>query len=186
MGTAALMGAQAAGGLIGTTGTIIGGLRQAEALEAQADAAKNQAKFREAVGRADAERQAKRDERVRGAIRARLGVQGVDITGGSPLKVLEENAAMADVDRRNILLQGRMESDALRYQSKTLRSSATDTLIATGFNAGSSLLGSASAMGSTYQRGQGRAQQLDSLSGSGTHYQDSFRNQQIRFYTGGR
>lgn len=128
-------GAQAIGGIMGAKS-------QSQALEEQAQIAANNAYAARLKAKADAETQVIQATHVLNAQTADYAAAGVE--GGSVFAVMADSAANAELDRLNIVFNGRVKSDAYMAQAASdmdaasnVRKSAIFNLAATGFQAGS-------------------------------------------------
>lgn len=157
--------------------TAYSAVQQSEAADNNAKVAKRQAAWEQMRAKAEADRQAERDKRLLSTQRARIAAGGLDPADASPLQLLSETAAQANVDYRNILLGGEMESNRWRSQAAMARSESRNALIGGAFEATSKLASGASAYGK-YQ-----TQMKDA--GGGLRV-DDFYSQVSNAYTNGR
>lgn len=97
----------------GTAFSVIGALNQgraaSDAANYNAAVASRNAVVAQQQAAADAERQRRENVLRQGQIRAGYGASGVTLEG-SPLDVLENSAAMGELDRQTILYKGRLRS----------------------------------------------------------------------------
>ena len=112
-GTVATMGTvgsvlSTVGTVVGAVGAIQGGKADASAAQFNADAARREAASKEAAQRAQAQRQL-------GSIRAGVSKSGATMEG-TPLAVLSESAANAEIDALNTQYSGQRE--AALYESR--------------------------------------------------------------------
>ena len=148
-------------------GTAYSAVQQSEAADYNAKVAKRQAAWETMRSKAEADRQAERDQRLLATQRAHIAAGGLDPSDASPLQLLSETAAQSNVDYRNILLGGEMESNRLRSQAGMYRTQGRNALIGGAFQATSQLAGAASQYGQ-YQT------------------QASYQNRMNNAYTAGR
>lgn len=140
--------------LVGTAFSVIGALNQGQqaknAAEYNAAVARNNAIASRQQATVAAEAQARKSRAQLGSMRAAYGASGVSMEG-SPLDVLESSAAMAELDRQNILYSGELKAGG--YEStaglELMRGDAAET--GSYFSAGSALLSGASRMGAFSQ-----------------------------------
>ena len=116
------------GTAVGALGAIQGGKAEASSAQFNADAARQEAASREAAQRAQAQRQL-------GAIRAGVSKSGATMEG-TPLAVLSESAANAEIDALNTRYSGQRE--AALYESRGRNAKTAGYM-----RAGTSLLSSA-------------------------------------------
>ena len=135
---------------VGTIVSVFGAISQGNNAKAQAESdaafARRNAEISRQQAEADAAAQ-QRDARKRiGAARAAYGISGVDLEG-SPLDVLEESAANAELDKQNILYRGRLRE--IGYEDSAAQSTfAGGQAQSAGYmRAGSALLAGASSIG---------------------------------------
>lgn len=114
-----------AGTAVSTVGSVIGGIQEGNMLRANARAAQSQAA-------ADEEDIRRRNARVLSEVRARTGASGL-LMEGSPLEVLADDAAEAELEAQRRRWQGNVEAEQLR-------SRARGAMIGGFMNAGASLL----------------------------------------------
>lgn len=122
------MALQIAGTAASVMGAIQGGKAENSAAQFNADSARQEAASREAAQRSAAQRQL-------GSIRAGVSKSGATMEG-TPLTVLSESAANAEIDALNTQYSGQRE--AALYESKARNSRSAGYL-----RAGTSLLSSA-------------------------------------------
>lgn len=167
------------GALTGAAGTIYGAVQEKEAADYNAKVARRQAAWEQMRSQALADRQAEQDRKLLASQRARVSASGLDPSEATPLQLLTETAARANVDYRNILLDGQMRSDNLRSQASAYRVQGRNALIGGVLQASSQLAGGASQYGRyqsnlDYQRQlmnaytNGRGQQPPSTGGDWT------------------
>ena len=132
-GTVATMGTvgsvlSTVGTVVGAVGAIQGGRAEASSAQFNADAARREAASREAAQRAQA-------QRALGSIRAGVSKSGATMEG-TPLAVLSESAANAEIDALNTRYSGQRE--AALYESRGRNAKTAGYM-----RAGTSLLSSA-------------------------------------------
>lgn len=105
-----------------TAMTAIGQVRQGQAAKAAADynaqVANNNAAVAEQQAQSQAMVQGRRASMQNGALLANMAANGVDATEGSPLDILSQSAANAEMDRQNIVYNGRVKAQSLRNQAQ--------------------------------------------------------------------
>lgn len=135
---------------IGTAFSVIGALNQGQqaksAAEYNAAVANNNAIAARQQAAANAAAQQRKARLQIGSMRAGYGASGVGLEG-SPLDVLEQSAAMAELDRQNILYGGTLRSQGYQATAglELMRGDAAET--GSYLSAGSALLSGAAKMG---------------------------------------
>jgi Flp pilus assembly protein TadG len=109
-------------------GAISQGMAASKAADYNAQVAARNAQIYKQQAEADAEKQQREAYQRLGAMRYLYGASGVT-SEGSPLDVLAMSASLAELDRQNILYQGKLKSLGYTEQSNldTMRSSAALT-----------------------------------------------------------
>lgn len=128
-------------------GTAYSAVQQSDAADYNAKVAKRQAAWEQMRAKAEADRLAERDQRLLSTQRAHIAAGGLDPSDASPLRLLTETAAQANVDYRNILLGGEMQANNLRSRAGMYRTQGQDALIAGALGATSQLAGGAGRYG---------------------------------------
>lgn len=113
------------GGIAGAAGALSAGRSQQQASNYNAESARIEAESRAAAQRAE-------NTRRMGTLRANIGKSGAT-SAGTPLLVLAESAANAEIDALNTLYTGQRQSDLYRMQGSNARRAGN-------INAGTSLL----------------------------------------------
>lgn len=129
--------AMAGSALMGLTGAISSGQAQSASARYNAQVAANQAAYERQRAQIQADQQRDKDRHLMAAQRARMGAQGLDMTTGSPLVVLESTAAQADTDYRTILANGDVAAARAESQAALDRLSADTSLTSSWLSAGS-------------------------------------------------
>jgi hypothetical protein len=181
VGTALLVGGGTAGFTSATAGTAIaigltagsGALAAASQIEA-ANAAEDVARYnasirsiqaRDAVERGELEEREfrRRASRVLGAQRAAFGASGVQLDSGSPLDVLEDTAATAELDALTIRSNAQREAFAFEAGATAFRNEADNVRRLGQLQATGTILGSVGALtrtgiqsGISFGRSRGR------------------------------
>lgn len=133
--------------IAGTVMSVMGALQQGKA-------ASNAAKFNASVAdrnaliarqqaEEDVNRQRRDTRRRMGSIRARFGASGVDLAG-SPLDVIEDSAAEAELDALTIQHQGELKAQGFDINASMSRTRAKTERQAGFMRAGTALLSGAS------------------------------------------
>lgn len=133
-----VIGAIAAG--VGAVGAISGGNRAKRAANARAKQARYQAAYTRDQTAAAMIRQNKESRRVLGAMRAAYGAAGVTVEG-SPLDVLAESAANAELDRLTIKYSGELKAKGFDTDAKMSEAEASAIGSASMFKAAGAILG---------------------------------------------
>lgn len=120
------------GNMLQLAGTAIGAMGALQAGQAQANAANYNAALAQQTAAAEAERSRRASARQMGAIRAAIGKSGVT-SEGTPLMVLADSAAEAEIDAMNAMWSGNQRSNMLRREGSMARREGY-------YRAGSSLL----------------------------------------------
>ena len=128
-------------------GTAYSAVQQNDAAEYNAKVAQRQAAWEQMRAKAQADRQAERDQRLLATQRAHIAATGLDPSDATPLQLLTETAAQANVDYRNILLGGEMKANSLRTQADMYRTQGQNALIGGALGATSALASGASQYG---------------------------------------
>jgi hypothetical protein len=106
----------------GTAMQAIGQVRQGQAAKAAADynaqVANNNAIVAEQQAQSQAMVQGRRATMQNGGLLANMAANGVDVGEGSPLDILSQSAANAEMDRQNIIYNGRVKAQSLRNQAQ--------------------------------------------------------------------
>lgn len=97
---------------------------------AQVSAARNQAKAEEASAAAEADRIQRERRRHIGAARAKFGASGATVEG-TPLEVLGDLAAEAELDRQLALFGGRTRAHTARQRGTAAAIQGTGSLLGT-------------------------------------------------------
>ncbi|MPZ43949.1 MAG: hypothetical protein GEV05_11180 [Betaproteobacteria bacterium] len=130
---------QIAGTAFSVAGAISGASSQANAAKYNAQVAERNAQVSRAGAAADAQTLDRRARQRIGAARAAYGAAGVDLEG-SPLDVLEQSAAEAEMDKMNILYKGELQAMGMQ-DTAALNRSRADAAIGEGvYGAGRALL----------------------------------------------
>lgn len=114
---------------------VMGAAGQQQAAAAQAQAADYNAKTTQMQGKAEAERLQRESAREQGRLRAAIGKSGVT-TAGTPLMVMAESEANAELDILNTRWSTDRQVDLYKMQSKSAKTAGN-------IGAGSSLLSGA-------------------------------------------
>jgi alkanesulfonate monooxygenase SsuD/methylene tetrahydromethanopterin reductase-like flavin-dependent oxidoreductase (luciferase family) len=130
-------------GPLGIAVSVLGALSSASAERRAANfnaaAAERDAAVARQNAAADAQAQSREARRRIGAARAAYGAAGVALEG-SPLDVLEQSAAEAEMDKLNILYKGELQAMGYDDSAALSRSRAKDATTAGLFRAGSTVL----------------------------------------------
>lgn len=106
----------------GTAMTAIGQIRQGQAAKAAADynaqVANNNAIVAEQQSQSQAMVQGRRAMMQNGGLLANMAANGVEVGEGSPIDILSQSAANAEMDRQNIIYNGRVKAQSLRNQAQ--------------------------------------------------------------------
>lgn len=106
----------------GTAMTAIGQIRQGQAAKAAADynaqVANNNAIVAEQQSQSQAMVQGRRAMMQNGGLLANMAANGVEVGEGSPIDILSQSAANAEMDRQNIVYNGRVKAQSLRNQAQ--------------------------------------------------------------------
>jgi hypothetical protein len=138
--------------------TAVGQIRQGQAANAaahyNAQVANNNATAVEQQAQSQAMVQGRRAMMQNGALLANMAANGIDTGEGSAVDVLSQSAANAEMDRQNIIYNGRVKAQSLRSQAQ-LDTFQGETAQQNGFMsaAGTLLSGGAKAYG--YSQGAG-------------------------------
>jgi hypothetical protein len=163
------LAATAIGGVVSAGGAIMQGQAQAKQAKYQAGVERNnamiagwQAEDATQRGQIEEQRQRLATARLRGAQRAGMAANGVDIDSGSPLDILMDTAQLGELDALTIRSNAEREAYGFRSQSGNLMAQAGLTTMAgrsastAGYiGAGSTLLSTAATAGDrklTYQK----------------------------------
>lgn len=115
-------------GILGSVVSGIGGLMgvkaQQQQLNAQSEMERRQAGIEQTVGSYKAQRQQDNVARALGAQRAGFAANGLDISSGSPLDVIEESATEGALDVAAIRWNSKLASDNLRFKSENSKAQA--------------------------------------------------------------
>lgn len=142
------------------------GQAQQQAYNYNAAIADQQAVYAQQKASVDASKLQESDRRLMASQRARMAANGLDLTTGSPLVVMEEAAARSDYDYRSVLAGGEADAWALRQQA-TLNRFQGEVAARTGTGgAATSVLRGATSLADSYDERQ-------------------FRQKMQRAYTGG-
>jgi hypothetical protein len=142
----------------GTAMTAIGQVRQGQAANAaaqyNAQVANNNAQVAEQQAQSQAMVQGRRAMMQNGGLLANMAANGIDVGEGSAVDILSESASNAEMDRQNIIYNGRVKAQSLRSQAQ-LDTFQGQTAQQNGFMsaAGTLLSGGAKAYG--YSQGAG-------------------------------
>lgn len=137
----------AIGAVAAAGGTAYSAVQQSDAADYNAKVARRQAAWEQMRAKAEADRQAEKDQRLLSTQRAHIAASGLDPADATPLRLLAETAAQANVDYRNILLGGEMQANDLRSRANMFRQQGRDALIGGALGATSQLAGGASRYG---------------------------------------
>lgn len=100
----------------------IGQIRQGQAANAAAKyntaVANNNATVAEQQSQSQAMVQGRRAMMQNGGLLANTAANGVEVGEGSPLDILSQSAANAEMDRQNIIYNGRVKAQSLRNQAQ--------------------------------------------------------------------
>lgn len=170
-GTAALtLGdlALAGSAIMGVTGAISSGQAQADAARYNSQMAQNQAAYERQRAQIQADQQREKDRHLMAAQRARMGAQGLDMTTGSPLVVLENTAAQADTDYRTILANGDVAASRAESQAALDRMTGSTALTSSWLSAGSTAFSGAARLVDANENRAYRQKMSGTLLGNGT------------------
>lgn len=145
----------AVGTAVAAYGAIQQGRAAAEAANFNRENALRNARISREQAARDAEAQGRRSRKIIGAMRAGYGASGITLEG-SPLDVLEESAATAELDRQNIIYRGELR--AMGY---------TDTAALEGMRADSAMESAYYGAGSAILMGAGRMGGISSRASTG-------------------
>lgn len=120
-------------------GAISGARAESNAAKFNAAQAERNAQVARSNAAADAQAQSRDARRRIGAARAAYGAAGVSLEG-SPLDVLEQSAAEAEMDKMNILYKGELQAMGYEDTAALNRSRAKDAQTAGIFGAGKAVL----------------------------------------------
>lgn len=132
-------GAAALSSAVGAVGAISSGQAQANALEHQAEIARQQAEQERIASRQEAEDFRRDQSRLMARRRAVMGASGVETTTGSPLLASEDFASEVELQARRIRQGGELRATRLSQQAGLFDSQAGGAR-AGGFVRGGSLL----------------------------------------------
>lgn len=128
---------------IGTVVSVMGVLNQGQqakqAAEYNAAVARNNAIAARQQAAANAAAQERKSRQQIGAMRAAYGASGVGLEG-SPIDVLENSAAMAELDRQNILYAGTLKAQGYESTAGQELMRGENAVTSSYFAAGSALL----------------------------------------------
>jgi hypothetical protein len=103
---------------VGAAVSAVGQIRQGQAANAAAQynaaVGENNARLAEQQAQSQAMVQERRASMQNGALKANLAANGVDVGEGSAIEILSQSAAAAEMDRQNIVYNGRMKAYSLR------------------------------------------------------------------------
>lgn len=142
----------------GTAFQAIGAIKQGQAANAaakyNAQVANNNAQVAEQQAQSQAMVQGRRAMMQNGGLLANMAANGVDVGEGSAVDILSQSAANAEMDRQNIIYNGRVRAQSLRSQAQ-LDTFQGETAQQNGYMsaAGALLSGGAKAYG--YSQGAG-------------------------------
>ncbi len=120
-------------------GSLIESKEQQRALEAEAEAAEQNAFMAREEGRINSERQQAEAQQVFGSMKAGYAASGVTSDSGSVLEVLRQSYTNAESDRLNILYGAEMEAVNYENRAQAARYAASQTKKMAGFRAFTSL-----------------------------------------------
>lgn len=144
----AILGAQAAGGAAQTVGSFYAAKSQQSQFRLQADMADLQARQALLAG----EREQQRSRLATGALKSRqivtMAANGVDLSSGTPNAVLTSTDVMGQIDANTIEQNALMEAWGYRTEASMDRARAKS--ISPGMAAGTTLLGSATQVASSW------------------------------------
>lgn len=155
------------GSAVSAVGSVVSGYAQRQALDYNARVAELHADAAERSSDLEAEGIRKRTMRVQGAVRARAAGAGLDVSSGSPLDILAENASEGELDALVARYSGAVEASRARSQATLSRFQGSQAVTSGWIGAGAELLRSA---GSAYRLygpfgRSGGGELTDSLSG---------------------
>ena len=140
---AVAIGAQAAGGALSIIGTLQQGQAQAAAAKFNAQLRERDAQLSLDKASADAEALSRKSRKVIGGIESGFGASGVT-AGGSVIDVIESSAAIAELDRQNILNSGRLKAMGFLEEAALEKARGRRAITGSRFQAASAFLTSAS------------------------------------------
>lgn len=131
-------------GAFGAMSSVMGGMQQASAAQASADAqsqaymynaqiAENNAVLAKKVALADAQQQHRVNAARHGKMVTQIIKQGVALDSGTPLLILAEDAAQGELEKQKILYKGEMQAYNYRNEA-TLQRYYADAAEAAGNN----------------------------------------------------
>jgi hypothetical protein len=148
----AMTGAAISLAVAGSAMTAISSIKQGQAAKTAAEynaaVSNNNAMMAEQQAQSQAMVQGRRAMMQSGGLLANMAANGVEVGEGSPLDILSQSAANAEMDRQNIIYNGRVKAMSLRNQAQ-LDILQGETAQSNGYMsaAGSLLQGGASAAG---------------------------------------
>jgi hypothetical protein len=129
--------------MIGTAMSVIGALQQGQqakqSAEYNAAIARNNAIASQQQSAANAAAQQRKARMQMGTMRAGYGASGIGLEG-SPMDILEQSAAMAELDRQNILYGGTLRTQGFTNTANLEEAAGENAESASYLKAGSSLL----------------------------------------------
>jgi hypothetical protein len=132
------------------------GQSQAQAYKYQSELAENQGIAARQASEVAAAQAQEKNRRLMAMARTRAGASGIETTEGSPLLVLMDNAAEAELETRRIKYAGAVQEQGFRAESRLLTFEGANARRAGNIGAGATLLGGAAQAYAGYQRGQSR------------------------------
>lgn len=123
------------GPVLSAAGAVMGAAGQQQAAAAQSQAAEYNAKMTQMQGQAEVERIQRESAREQARLRSAIGKSGVT-TAGTPLMVMAESEAAAELDVLNTRWSTDRQVDLYKMQSKSAKTAGS-------IGAGSSLLSGA-------------------------------------------
>lgn len=137
----------AAAAVVSAVGQIQSGNAQKKLANYNAGLLEQQADSTLAWSKYNADRQREKANRMNATAEAMFAGNGVEVTSGSPLVVLADNAAQAELENLAIMRQGEGEAQNLRAQAAGARFQGQIAMRSSRIQAGASLL---SAAGNAY------------------------------------
>lgn len=111
------------GAVASAAGAVTSGIAQSNAAKYNAKLADQNAQVARDQAAAEARLQREKSEKILGATRAAYGASGVTLEG-SPLDLLEESAANAELDNLNIRYKGTLQSRGYMNEASLYRAQA--------------------------------------------------------------
>jgi len=129
----------AASAAVGVVSAISQGQQASAAAKYNSKVAENNAIASRQQAEANAAAQQRKARITQGSMRAGYGASGVGLEG-SPMDVLEQSAAMAELDRQNILYGGQIRAQGYESTAGLEMMRSDNAVTGSYFNAGSALL----------------------------------------------